>query len=60
MRRARARIVVVDEGLIIEDGSHEELLAARGQYAALWDAFDHATSPLASRRPKHEPIAVVT
>jgi ATP-binding cassette subfamily B protein len=58
--RNASRIVVVDDGQIIEDGSHEQLLAAAGQYAALWDAFDHATSPLASRAPRHESISVVT
>ena len=37
---ARAdRIVVLDSGQIVETGSHAELLAASGTYAALWDAF---------------------
>ncbi len=42
--RHASRIVVVDEGRIIEDGSHDQLVAAGGRYAALWDAFDRASS----------------
>jgi ATP-binding cassette subfamily B protein len=37
---ARAdRIVVLDRGSIVEAGSHADLLAAGGSYAALWRAF---------------------
>ncbi|MGW1185361.1 ABC transporter ATP-binding protein [Streptomyces drozdowiczii] len=37
---ARAdRVVVLDAGTVVETGTHTELLAARGPYRRLWDAF---------------------
>jgi len=37
--RAADRIVVVEDGLLVEQGSHAELVAAGGRYARLWEAF---------------------
>lgn len=33
------RVVVLDNGRIVEDGSHPVLLAAGGRYTQLWDAY---------------------
>ncbi|MFF1925968.1 ABC transporter ATP-binding protein [Streptomyces sp. NPDC058221] len=33
------RVVVLDEGRVVESGSHDELVAAGGPYAALWEAW---------------------
>jgi ATP-binding cassette, subfamily B, bacterial len=28
--------VVIDQGRVVEDGSHDELLARRGPYSRMW------------------------
>ncbi len=40
--RTSHRILVVDNGIIVEDGSHEDLIAAGGRYAGLWAAASEA------------------
>ncbi|WP_132470789.1 ABC transporter ATP-binding protein [Rhodococcus sp. SMB37] len=39
------RIIVMDHGRIIETGTHIDLLAARGGYARLWDAWSAGQPP---------------
>ncbi|MDX6679729.1 MAG: ATP-binding cassette, subfamily beta-glucan exporter, partial [Solirubrobacteraceae bacterium] len=50
--RAATRILVLDEGRIVESGSHDELLELRGLYSALYrrqmDLADHDSAPNAA------------
>ena len=36
------RIIVMDAGRVVEDGTHAELLALNGYYSRMWSAFSHA------------------
>ncbi len=38
---AADRVIVMDGGLVVEDGSHQELLDQGGYYRRMWDAFSH-------------------
>jgi ATP-binding cassette subfamily B protein len=43
--RQADRIIVFDKGRPVEDGSHDELLAAGGLYAKIYEAFFRHQSP---------------
>lgn len=38
------RVVVVDGGRVVEEGTHDELIAADGSYAALWRSWQGAAA----------------
>ncbi|MEU3064608.1 ABC transporter ATP-binding protein [Streptomyces subrutilus] len=44
------RIIVLDHGRIIEEGNHDSLLAAGGEYATMWTTQARAYTPAATRR----------
>ncbi len=40
---AADRILVLDHGRVVEDGTHRDLLDRNGYYRRMWDAFSHAS-----------------
>ncbi|MEV6422736.1 ABC transporter ATP-binding protein [Streptomyces sp. NPDC051662] len=47
---ARAdRVIVMDHGRVVEDGTHEQLLALNGRYTRLWSSFIGEEEPAAVR-----------
>jgi len=49
--RAADRIVVLHSGQVVEAGTHEELIAMHGRYAAMWDVFEVVGKPAPVTRP---------
>jgi len=44
--RRADRIIVIDQGRVVEDGSHDRLVALEGYYAAMWAAFEIEPEPV--------------
>jgi ATP-binding cassette subfamily B protein len=44
--RSADRVLVIDGGRVVEQGTHDELLARGGRYASMWEAFAEAVSPV--------------
>ncbi len=43
--RTADRIVVLGQGRVVEEGSHDDLVARDGRYAAMWRAFELVSAP---------------
>jgi ATP-binding cassette, subfamily B, multidrug efflux pump len=52
------RLIVLECGVIVADGSHEELLCQGGLYAELWRKQSGGFNPVRRPNPLAEPIEV--
>ena len=43
--RSADRVIVVDGGRVVEQGTHDDLVARGGRYAGMWEAFAEAVTP---------------
>ena len=48
--RTADRIVVLGRGKVLEEGTHDDLVARDGRYAAMWRAFELVSAPDAQLR----------
>jgi ATP-binding cassette subfamily B protein len=44
--RSADRVIVVDGGRVVEQGTHDDLVARGGRYAVMWEAFAEAVTPV--------------
>jgi ATP-binding cassette subfamily B protein len=47
--RTADRIVVLGQGRVLEEGTHDDLVARNGRYADMWRAFELVSAPEAGR-----------
>jgi len=53
--RSAANIIVVDEGRVVEQGTHAELLNKKGKYHQMWETY---TGTISWRMKKEEEVRV--
>ena len=51
--RGADKIIVVNDGRIVEEGTHDALIAANGKYGAMWDAYRQTTNWTMEKEGEH-------